>query len=257
MASAGFRAFQISLVIWLIALHSRRVLRIPVASLAVRWSLIGLAAICALGLLALVFIVALDKEVDAWSRIALFAIAISACVATFLVSPPEWDPADIPGSLAKPKFLAVVIAALFVSFEMTSNAVGMFSPREVVESEPQAIENTVKDTNRMVAEMTRREAGEARTSIEGLWGETAACEVAYRFTFAQQALSISRVKGGPPFERAGRIVAETGNSVVFTSRSTGSKGLNVELTVEDDGMAKRLYWKEEAMDAPLKLESCQ
>ena len=128
-------------------MHSRNVLRIPVASLAIRWSLIGLAAICALGLLALVFIVALDKEIDAWSRIALFAIAISACVATFLVSPPEWDPADIPGSFAKPKFLAVVIAALFVSFEMTSNAVGMFSPREEVESEPQAIENAVKDTN--------------------------------------------------------------------------------------------------------------
>lgn len=109
----------------------------------------------------------------------------------------------------------------------------------------------------MVAEMTRREAGEARANIEGLWGETPACEVAYRFTFAEKAVSISRIKGGPPFERAGRIVAETGNSVVFTSRSAGSKGLNVELTVQDDGLSKRLYWKEEAMDAPLKLESCQ
>ena len=228
------------------------------------WLVLGVAAICALSLGALVGTAALDKETAASAKAFLFLVGAAAVVAALVLSEgAAWNARHWTAWL-QPRPLAALFLAIFVAFGVMTDALSLFEPRPAVESEPGAIESGVnqigRDVRRFVAAAGPQPSPTPRIlqRLPGSWGEPG-CAVTYRFTVRDRALMIEsdrRPAGTRPFRSEATVTSSSGDVLHSVGEKPAEdRGRAATFRYSTNGATERLEWDAHS-GAPLVLDRC-
>lgn len=224
------------------------------------WTMLTIAALCALALGYLVASTALDKDTSDWAKAFLFGLGAIAVVAALLIS--EGSPWDARHwtSWLQPRPIAALFVAIFISFGLLTDALSLLEPRPAVETEPGIIENMVRDIHSGThVEGTRGAPPRILQRIGGTWGEPG-CAVTHRFQVRDAALIIEgqrRPAGAPPFRRVATITSARGDVLHSVGdQPTEDRGKSATFTYSTNGVIERLTWNAQVSEAPLVLDRC-
>lgn len=209
------------------------------------------------GLAWLVIDNALEKGISSTNRGLALVIGLAALTVLWRIEFPkglsrkEWQ---------KPTGRAQVMNVGLGVFGVLSAAVAMMAPRTAVESEPGAIEATVKATAGRVGEIGAQlgvgKTALIRQKIAGTWGEPG-CAVLRRFSLADRALAVETLRVPPGMEplrwsftieaeaNEARAAGMRASTFSATEREGLYPGSSVKFRYLTDGMNERLVWDSE------------
>lgn len=224
---------------------------------APNWVSLGLIVVtlgCAVVLVWLIYMTALDKETQAWGKAFLFILGALAAVATAVVS---WQPGKCSPlkRLISPFGAGLVLTAVFGAFGTMTNALSLFAPRAATSADTDRIEVKVDRLTAMLKQRFPHDPPVLK-GIAGRWGELdPACGVIWQFSIREDgdhaalvAEAVKRPPGAPPYRLTGEIVSARGDTLQIVAEEPAEARGNAATFVVNSATG-RLAWDDRARNA--------
>lgn len=234
------------------------------------WIAVSLIAVIGAGWF--VFDAATDKGIKPFYRILLVVIALGWLWVLWRIQPNLPRRLNSLAEWKKPKTFASALSVPFAVLSGLGGIVQIVSPRAATESKSGIIEASVKKnivkSDQILAKINADQKNIARLKINGLWGETQDCIVAFRFKVDGKILTIDgerRPVGSGPFALVGNIQPDDPKdpntiSIVATTpvQSSGKREVAIAtFTYQKNGDNEELVWADGENPTPATYSKCK
>jgi hypothetical protein len=230
---------------------------------------LALAVIAASILIWMIFDTAFAKGVGVLGKLMVGLVGTSAGVATLLINPSfKWPPSHWR-DVFTPASVASVMLALFAGISAMQAVQNMLTPKPAVESAPQIIENTTRETKAGVDDVKKTLAerlpaaplrAAALDLVPGLWCEPDG-EVVWQMELTPKAFRAKTLKpasGEAPANLVSSVTRMDGREFwIVGERPETAKGMAANFRVDDSAEVHVLYWDDKSRDQPTKLVRCE